>query len=101
MVRSRFVVIFGILRFWYIWLQISSQTRGKRLQYVPSRLLDRELDRELLLGLLSSSVCASASGLVCALGVADQSLVIGAIDVCRGGGELGLFEILCKTYYHR
>ena len=67
---------------------------------VPSRLLDRELDREVLLGLLGSNVCASASGLVCALGVADQSLVIGAIEVCRGGGEPGLFEILCNTYYH-
>ena len=68
---------------------------------LPSRLLDRELDREVLLGLLGSSVCASASGLVCALGVADQSRVIGAIEVCMGGGELGLFETFCKTYYHR
>lgn len=59
-------------------------------------MLDRELDREVLLGFLGSNVCASASGLVCALGVADQSLVIGAIEVCRGGGELGLLENFCK-----
>lgn len=59
---------------------------------ISSRLLDLELDREVLFGLLGSNVCASASGLVCALGVADQSLVIGAIEVCMGGGELGLVE---------
>lgn len=101
MARGWFVVSFGIECFWYIWIEMSFQTRDRRYQQLPSRLLDRELDRELFVGLLGSSVCASASGLVCALGVADQSLVIGAIEVCMGGGEFGLFETFCETYYHR
>lgn len=66
-------------------------------QFLPSRLLDRELEREDIC-LLSSNVCASTSGLVCALGVADQSRT-GAIEVFIGGGDPGLLEIFCGLCY--
>lgn len=62
----------------------------------PARLLDRELDLEApdLLGCSNACTCVSTSGLVWALGVADQSLDIGAIDVCIGGGETGLWLLV-------
>ena len=57
---------------------------------MSARLLDRELDRDPAGGrTFGSKVCASASGLVCALGVADQSRA-GGTDVWIGGGEIGL-----------
>lgn len=51
---------------------------------VPSRF-----DNLCELVLLCNSVSASASGRVCARGVADQSL-IGGIEVVMGGGDIGL-----------
>ena len=51
-------------------------------------MLDLELDREAC-GRFGSNTCASTSGLVWALGVADQSLA-GAIVVCNGGGDAAL-----------
>lgn len=57
----------------------------------------RLLERVAFLGLSCSNRSASASDLVCALGVADQSRA-GGIEVVIGGGETGLVENLFEDF---
>lgn len=63
------------------------------LYRLPSRLLERVA----FLGLSCSNRSASASDLVCALGVADQSRA-GGIEVVIGVGEIGLVENLFEDF---
>lgn len=84
-IRSIFVSLFGVLSFRNVCEQSEYIPIGNNIHdlVLPSRLLER------CCGCSFSCSVASASCLVCALGVMVQSR-IGGIAVVIGGGERGL-----------